>query len=408
MIIRNYRPFRKIVLLLMLMALFLANPVAADTPLDNTRVTALDRDYWPTEEWQNSTPEEQGMDSQRLQDMLNYIDNESINTLSIVIIRNGRIVLEEYRSPYFDADDPYIQYSVTKSVMSALYGIALEEGYFSSLDQRALDFFPERNITNMDPRKNDITLEDLLEMRSGLYWDEWSFPFGNMANTYTATYSSSDPLQHVLELDMTDDPGNEWRYNTGGTHLLSGILQVATNQTAHEFARTHLFDPLGIGYTRWSETVQGVNFGGSGLMLRPRDMARFGYLYINNGTWDGQQVIPASWVSDTTQSITDLWEYGGYGKLWWTHPTDGVYAAKGFSGQYIIVCPKYDIVATFSSNIPNYDPTIEMFYEFILGSVTDDDGARQGPNLYVLTMLVTLALPLTASAIYWFIHGRRR
>jgi len=229
-----------------------------------------------------------------------------------------------------------------------------------------------------------------------------------MANTYTATYSSSDPLQHVLELDMTDDPGNEWRYNTGGTHLLSGILQVATNQTAHEFARTHLFDPLGIGYTRWSETIQGVNFGGSGLMMRPRDMARFGYLYINNGTWDGQQVIPTSWVSETTQSITDLWEYGGYGKLWWTHPTDGVYAAKGFSGQYIIVCPKYDIVATFSSNIPNYDPTIEMFYEFILGSITDNDGALQGPNFYVMTMLVTLALPLTASAIYWFIHGRRR
>jgi CubicO group peptidase (beta-lactamase class C family) len=291
-----------------------------------------------------AAPEEQGMDAALLQDMLYAIDEQNLNMDGVVVVHSGHIVAERYYAPY-KQDTLHETYSITKSVISALIGIAIQEGYIHSVEDSVLDFFPEGTFKNDDPLKRSITLEHLLTMSSGLEWDG------------DEMVSSRDWVQYVLDQPMYVEPGTEFFYSSGNAHLLSAIIQQASGLNSHDFAQQYLFEPLGITGTGWKTDPDGIPNGGWGLALKPRDMAKLGYLYLNQGRWDGRQIIPAGWIETSTKRQIQVpeplepWDlYMGY--LWWLHG-DGPYAAHGMKGQFIYVIPKSDLVVVFTANIPD-------------------------------------------------------
>ncbi|MFW9849718.1 MAG: serine hydrolase domain-containing protein [Candidatus Thorarchaeota archaeon] len=375
---------------------------------DSSYIPAAVRDYWPTNGWLNSTPEEQGMDSTRLQEMLDYIEDNHIAIHSVVVIKNGYKVLEEYPTGMYDRDSTHLLYSVTKSFTSALVGIAIDKGYIDNVSIPMLSFFPNYNITNEDPRRELITIEHLLEMRSGLFWDESSAPYSSPANG-VYHINNGDGVEFMLNADIVADPGTLWHYNTGGSHLLSAIVQVATGMTTLEFAQENLFEPLNISPAYWSRDLAGWYKGGFDLRMTTLSMAKFGFLFLNNGTWDGQQIISEEWVHSSTSTITQVDDYTGYGYQWWTTPDFGMYSARGLYAQYIYVIPEHDIVVAFSSNIRSgaYAPE-NLVPRFILpdNSAPDDHELVSG----ILTMSTALALVIPVAVVggYWVLVVRKR
>jgi CubicO group peptidase (beta-lactamase class C family) len=339
------------------------------------------RDYWPTDGWMNSTPEEQGMSSTRLQQMLDHIVEEDLDVHSVIVIRHGYVVLEEYPAPYQGVsrtqsiNGTHYLYSATKSFSSCLIGIAIDKDFIDNTSQTLLSFFPNYTIANLDEHKERITLRNLLTMRSGLPWDETSAPFNSPENdVYQLNFNSSGGVQYVLDFPMEHEPGVVFHYNTGASHLLSAIVQETTGMPTLDFAEENLFRPLGIDPYYWNTDSVGVYIGGYDLQLRPLDMAKFGYLFLNNGTWDGDQVISSDWVNESTTTVTPLSGYTGYAYQWWTMPDLGVYYAVGLYGQYIFVSPEDDIVAVFTSGYGNgdVDENPSMFRDYILDAVTDE------------------------------------
>ncbi|MCF2144772.1 MAG: beta-lactamase family protein [Candidatus Heimdallarchaeota archaeon] len=291
-------------------------------------------DYWPTNGWMAKPPVEVNISSSKLADMDAYINESSILLKSLLIIRHGYLVYERY---FLDNNESSLQeiYSITKSFTSALIGIAVGEGYLN-VSQKMLDFFPNRTIANLDARKEKITIKHLLTMTSGLKWNEVfnDIPFAQ----------SDDPLQYVLDLPMAHEPGTVFNYNSGAVHILTAILQNVTGKTALEYAEEKIFQPLGFQDYNWKVDPQGIYFGGFGLKLLPRDLAKFGFLYLNNGTWDDQQIIPAAWVVNSTTKKVTVSSSINYGYLWWLYPKLNYYVASGFNGQEIFVCPKYNLI----------------------------------------------------------------
>jgi CubicO group peptidase (beta-lactamase class C family) len=308
-------------------------------------------EYWPTSAWRTSSPEQQGMDSAKLVAMLTEIQDKHYPIHGLLIIRNDYLVLEMYTPPFQATSRHYIA-SATKSFISALIGIAIEKGEISGLNARVLDFFPGRTFANLDPRKQEIKLEDLLTMSSGLDWPTQGLyePLGAQLQV------ASDGVQFMLDRSMANQPGAQFNYNTGGSLLLSAVLSQATGMSALEYAQRNLFAPLGISDVLWASDPQGITQGGAGLELMPRDMAKFGYLYLKDGVWDGQAIIPSQWVKTSTAAhiktgyILDL-EYGDH---WWVHPS-GIYHARGYGGQRIFVVPDQQMVVVFVSGFSGDD-----------------------------------------------------
>jgi CubicO group peptidase (beta-lactamase class C family) len=283
-------------------------------------------------------PEQQGVDSTQLARMFEEIKQKNLSLNGMLVVRHGYIVTEAYFPP-FEASTKHEIYSVTKSIISALVGIARRQGSLHDLDQKALDFFGDRTVVENDARKQAITLRHLLTMTSGLHWS---------SDDDSRLFSGGDLVQLTLDRPMAAEPGSVWNYNSGGTHLLSAILQKATGQSASAFAQTQLFQPLGITDVAWPADSNGVNTGGWGIRMTPRDMAKFGYLYLKGGTWDGQPVVPADWVQASTAKHVDTGDGRGYGYLWWQLSFGG-YAALGYGGQEVIVLPEQDMVVVFTA-----------------------------------------------------------
>ncbi len=306
--------------------------------------------YWPTETWRTSTPEQQGMDSARLVEMLDHIQERGYPLHGIAIVRNGYLVMETYFYPFRAEDRHYIA-SCTKSFVSALIGIALAQGDIDSIDHNLLDFFPDRTVANRDTQKQAITLEHLLTMSSGLSW-----PGRGLSESMQPQMSQSqDWVQFVLDQPMAQEPGSGFRYNSGGSHLLAAIIRQTTAQTPLDFAQENLFKPLGIANVYWPSDPTGLNVGGGGLELTLRDLARFGYLYLQQGVWEGQVVLPAAWVAASTTSQIETGYMGyHYGYQWWVDPA-GSYHARGFGGQYIFVVPEQNMVVVFVSGFTGPD-----------------------------------------------------
>ncbi|MHA3964463.1 MAG: serine hydrolase domain-containing protein [Candidatus Thorarchaeota archaeon SMTZ1-45] len=328
----------KSLIILVIIGLFGFMPnVHPDSSVQNVSTSAPD--YWPTTGWLTSTPEEQGMNSSLLDEFVDAIEDVSLPLLSYLVIRNGYIILEGYPDPDYNESTLKHVWSVTKSFTSALVGMALGAGDLTSLDELVVDFFPDKTIANLDEDKQSITVEHLLTMTAGFEWSSATDPSDMM--------DSPDWIQYVLDKPMADVPGETFNYNSGASHLLSAIVNRTTGIPTQSYADTYLFQPLGISDYEWIIDPQGVASGHAGLNITPRDMAKFGFLYLNNGTWDGEQIVPSTWVSASTQVQAPDEDYGFQ---WWIDPERDAYYAFGRDGQYIWVQPKNDLIVVFTAS----------------------------------------------------------
>lgn len=310
--------------------------------------------------------------------MMKEVETKGYNIQSVTIVRNGRIVLDAYIYP-FEKGKNHEMYSATKSVTSALIGIAIDKGYIKDVNQTITQLFPAKKISNLDELKKSLTLKDLLMMASGLDCNDGS------ANQWAGTVAmrkSNDWTQYTLNLPMAEAPGGHFHYCNGVSHLLSAIIHNSTGMQPLDFAKKHLFDPLGIKDIKWIESPEGIVSGFSGLGLQPQDMAKIGLLYLNKGKWENKQIISAEWIEESTRPYFDAkWNGVEYGYQWWINPA-GYYSAVGMFGQAIYVVPDKNLVAVVTGDIEGKDMYISgtLIERYILPAIVSSEPLPPNPT----------------------------
>lgn len=315
--------------------------------------------YQPPEQlnddWPVSTLQEEGIETSVIEQITDRIlDGTFRGIRSFMIVKNGAIVHEVYFENLTDSSLQTI-YSITKSVSSALIGIAIDQGFIESVEEPACTFFPQYGIEN--PVKQRIRIHHILTLTTGLSWDEKTYPYTDPRNTEVQMVMKGDWMRFVMERPMQNEPGTEWVYNTGSVHLLSGIIKRIYGDHADVFTERYLFKPLAIQVYEWNKDPQGHPCTGGtlgGLKLRLRDMAKFGYLFLNHGRWKTQQVIPGSWVEISTAKHVAFETDREFGYLWWRGQSvvngkqyNHFYAA-GYGGQTIHINPELDMMIIFT------------------------------------------------------------
>jgi CubicO group peptidase (beta-lactamase class C family) len=329
-----------------------------------------ERDYWPTTEWRVSSLAEHCLDPEKVEHAVWYFENGK-TVRSLLIIRHGELVYEKYFRSHLAPEKTVKIFSATKSVLSALVGIAMDQGLLDSLDHKVIEYFPEYFYPETDPRMGQVTLRNLLTMSSGFMWAE----LGPIQNKWM---TSSNWVEAAINLKFWEEPGTGFNYCTANTQLLSAILTKVTGESLLDYAQRNLFTPLGIPASHWSWGVDdhGYAIGGFAMNLRPRDMARFGYLYLNQGYWDGQQIISPKWIQQSTHSQIHTGWGPDYGYLWWIHPRADLpsFEAAGSGGQSIYVVPGLDLVVVVvggDSGYGNPEDPGPIIREWIMDAVTD-------------------------------------
>lgn len=272
--------------------------------------------------------------------------SERIEPLSSLLISwRGRLVAERYRHG-MGPDRPTNVKSVSKTLLHPLVGAAIRDGHLEGVHQPLAELLPEAFDRELDPRKREITLGQLLSMTAGLE----TTSFGN----YGAWVGSRDWVRHAVERPLECDPGRCWEYSTGNTHLVSVILTRATGVSTLAYARRVLFEPLGIRPRPWDRDPQGYYLGGNNMALTPRELLRFAELYLNFGRWEGEQVVPVPWVLASWQPRgRSPWNRHGYGYLWWLEEWGGerAYFGWGYGGQYAVVVPSLELAIAATSEL---------------------------------------------------------
>jgi len=264
---------------------------------------------------------------------------------SLLVSWQGQLLLERYFNGTRASSLANIK-SASKSVISALVGIAVDRGQITGVNTPISSFFPDLLAASADAPKRAITIEDLLTMRSGLETTS--------NRNYGAWVLSGNWVRHALSRRLLNPPGTNMEYSTGNTHLLSAILTKAAGMSTWQFAQENLAQPLGFRLAQWPRDPQGVYFGGNDMLMTPRQMLAFGELYLHGGRHNGRQVIPGRWVADSqmahAQSRRESDRFYGYG--WWVRELAGhpAYYAWGFGGQYIFIVPDLDLVVVSTSS----------------------------------------------------------
>jgi CubicO group peptidase (beta-lactamase class C family) len=312
-------------------------------------------------EWTAAPPEEHGFDPALLDTLTNRANTFTYGRItSLLIVRNGYLVYEEYFRGYV-RDSLVNTHSCTKSVASALIGIAIAEGNIGGAGDRLFDYldgytlFP--NGTQDSLARESITLEHLLTMTAGFSWEEMDVPYGNPGNSYNDMIDSDDWIQFTLNQPVDSQPGTTFEYNTGLSGLMAVVLRNSTGQRVDDYAREKLFRPIGINACVWRMSPKNIPMTGGHLRLRPRDMAKFGWLYCQNGVWLGDTVVPSSWVQASHQPHVTLQDGRRYGYQWWLgtqtddqgNPFYTPYAL-GYGHQHIITVPIYNMVIVITAN----------------------------------------------------------
>lgn len=345
------------------------------------------QEKWPTKAWPEARPAEVGLDAAVLAALdaeiaggqHGYVDTMLVIRCGQVAYERSyardydRIYGERARTPgplnhdpkgaynYFSADwhpyyrrgDLHTMQSVTKSVTSVLIGVATRRKEFpSDLDIPILPFFDAGRVANLDERKRRIRLRHLLTMTAGLDWNE-DVPYDDPTNSADLMEASRDWVQYVLNRPMAHEPGSVFAYSSGATQLLSHIFKQATGRDIADYAAQHLFRPLGIRFY-WKRTPTGLADAEGGLYLRPRDLAKIGYLFLKNGRWEGRQVVDPQWVkASVAPSVQPAGGEVKYGFQWWLAPYGSAperlaWAASGFGGQRLLVLPEHDLIIVFT------------------------------------------------------------
>ena len=309
--------------------------------------TPLTLDDWPV-----STPEEQGLDPMLVAEL--YHNAEQSETLyGLLVIKNGYLVAEKYFHGK-SASQLSSRASVTKSVTSALVGIALEQGCLSSADQKMIDFFPELADRIKDPRKKQITIRQMLQMRAGYPWEESSQELIDLMFSGFRT-------RNLVDVPLARDPGSGFDYSNLTAHLLGIIVARACDTDLKSFAEEHLFSPMGAGVGFWLQGWEGYYIGFADMEITARDMAKFGQLYLDDGQFEGNQIVPADWVRDSLATYSeDAWYYrvgknwkdSAYGYQWWSiRAGDHRYnLAWGHGGQQIAILDEMDLVVVATAD----------------------------------------------------------
>lgn len=372
--------------------------------MDPIKYETVDPDYWPKQQWQTSTPEEQGMNTNKFIEMVQFYEkehakNENITIDSVTIIRNGYVVADIYFNPLYPKDTEHIIHSCTKSIMSALIGIAIEGGYIKSVDVPVIDILNDKNIENADERIKKLTVKDLLTMKTGLHsQDSYLYRYKGLFEAQK-TY---DWTEHILNLPFETEPGTRFDYSSLASFLLSAIITKATGTDTLSFAQEHLFNHLGIEDVKWEKSPKGIYIGWARMWLKPHDMAKIGMLYLQKGKWSGEQIIPADWVEESITAHSDPKKYryiydeagevdrmlsggswihtnivrpfaDGYGYQWWLDKS-GMYTALGTGGQYIMIVPQQNLIVVFTSKLRGEDASFpaKLLKKFILPSIVSN------------------------------------
>ena len=318
--------------------------------------------------WGTTSLEDARLDSERLTAMMEDIhDGGFENLYSLLIVKDGRLVFEEYFRGHNQSKIDDIA-SVTKSVTSIMIGLAIDQGFLDGPDQNLAELLPSyTGVINADPLKQKLQLGHILSMTSGLEWDEETYPYGDSRNDATHMERSTDPVQFILERPVIREPGSQFQYSGANSMLLSAILQGATGMTVAEFAKQNLFTPLGIYQYRWDSYRDGHTNTDGGLSLRPRDMAKIGQLMLNKGQWNGVQIISSDWVVESTRAHTTIMPGLRYGYQWWRESQaillESVepYFAAGYGGQLILVYPDQNMIVVVTGETANHDENTSRF-----------------------------------------------
>ena len=339
------------------------------------------RPYEAGDGWKVDKPENRGLNPDELERMLNRIAR-SRRIYSFLVVKDGYIV-SEYYAGRFNKNSVFRLRSISKSVTSALIGIAIDEGLINCIDTPIKEYFPE-----LCDSKDEITIKHLLSMTTGWSWPEMAthnrtrWIWNWTRSLYWEWFRAKNQVNFILERPQIYAPGYVFNYDTGATHLLAAILQKASGMPADEYAQKRLFDRIGIKSARWARDNQGVTRGGSGLSMTARDAAKFGQLYLDRGNWDGEQIIPEEWVDISTSVQTGITNtLSQHGLHWWINRViasseddmsplwwDGriiaddttyeLFYASGFGGQYIFIIPELNMVIVFTSRFLSNNPSV--------------------------------------------------
>jgi len=264
---------------------------------------------------------------------------------SVMVEKNGEVIAQQFEGRMNPNRTTNIK-SASKSILSLLVGITIREGYLEGVEQPIAEFFEDYFAENPNPKKEAITIGDLITMRGGLE--------STSIRNYGRWVVSNNWYRYVLDGDIEGEPGGEMIYSTGSTHLLSVILTRATGMSTRAFANQYLFDPMGINLGGWDRDPQGYYFGGNNMAMSPADMLKIGRMMMNMGEWQGEQIVPQEWILDSVKTYTRS-NYNPYdmGYLWWSRPVNGYEAifAWGHGGQYIMMIPELDVVLAITSNL---------------------------------------------------------
>ncbi|MGD2115993.1 MAG: serine hydrolase, partial [Acidobacteriota bacterium] len=323
--------------------------------------------------WPVSTPEAEGLDPARLARGIERLAALG-GVRTLLVARHGTIVAERSFSGGDGNDKPHNLKSASKSLLAALVGIAVERGAISGPDATLGELLPAY-AEGLTEEKRAITVRDLLSMEAGLR--------STSREHYGAWVARNDWVAAALEQPLESAPGAEYTYSTGNTHLVSAILTEATGRSTLELAREWLLDPIGAEIASWERSPEGYYFGGNNLSMTPRDLARFGQLYLQGGRWgDGdrsEQIVPARWVGESTAVHASGWpeRYGRYGYFWWIPREDPweSYAAIGFGGQFLYVVPELDMLLVMTSTLEGKGAewdleAFRIFREDLFGAAT--------------------------------------
>jgi CubicO group peptidase (beta-lactamase class C family) len=323
--------------------------------------------------WETASLTEVGMNQEYLVNLINKLNNyQNHRVHSILIVRYGKLVFEEYFSGLshptigsqpidFDSETLHVLSSVTKSYTSALLGIAIKRGFIQDVDQKVFDFFPELHSLNSG-QKSQLTIKHMITMSSGLQWDQTTYPILDERNDIALMQHAPNPWEMYLSRSLDTIPGEEFLYSEGSINVVGEIIKRASGLRLDRFAEQYLFTPLDIDRHWWYLVKPEIGFiwASGDLRQRPRDMARFGLLYLQDGKWNGEQILSPEWIEDTAQKYFTFvppfgsleWGLVGYGYAWWIKSSDyglGSYAAWGWGDQFIIVMPEFDLVVVFTA-----------------------------------------------------------
>ncbi len=351
---------------------FIVTFLLASTGLATTQVVS------PSGVWPTSIPETQGLDAAPLFALDSAIGAGAFGYVdAIAVVRHGILVLNERYDrdyaeasrnldltphqynyhhpdwhPYFQGRDVHTLQSVTKSITSALIGIAIGRGEIEGVEVPLVSLLQDYDLAGIDERLNDATLEDLLTMRTGIEWHESDRPIGP-ENTTIQMELSDDWVRFTLDQPMDASPREKFNYNSGTSHMMSAIIRQATGQTADKYAEEYLFGPLGIDDYHWKITPAGLPDTEGGLYLEAEQLLKIGQLYLDRGVWRGMRVLPESWIdASITPHVQGVGGPGWrYGYQWWLIELQGteIWAGLGYGGQYLLVIADYDLVGVVNS-----------------------------------------------------------